>query len=1652
MPGTGIWLDDDAFRQSAGQIWLQQQHQRVQAGQDWAQQQIQQAMRSVQAMVPPAAPPAQPEAPVTTGAPPPVATPTPAPAPTPTPIAPPPEAAPPPPAAETPPPAPPPAAPPPTPVPQPQTQTPTQTTDLTNAGADWANQQIQNLLGGAANAAQATPPPPPPPGPAPSPAAPPPAQAGPAPSGGVDSSSPSNFARSFAPYAQYAAQQLGVDPTWVTAMAGSESNYGKAAGNELFGIKALPGQAGTTMMTHEGEYGGTNVNQTFASYDSPMAATQSFVNLIKNHYPGAVNAPDLGTFVHGLKQGGYFTAAEPEYRGILQGISDRVGGAVQDALQGGQQAVGGAVQGAQNAVQNVAQQGLSAVNTAVDAAKSQIATRASQFGLGLSSGDAMAFCGPTAAIAFAQTYGRNPSVDEAKQLAQQVGWNAAQGMAGVGSEVKLLQAMGVDAHATQGVDWSQVGRDASGGNPVIIDTPGHYYYVDGYNAQTGQMHVGTSGTDLKGGAEWMTPDQINAMPQSHGAARSAVFADHPLAQQDGLAQSVGDAIGTVSRVGQLTSPLGIASLGAQAGQALNPAGAGPLLDQSRQLAGNILGGAASGVQGKVNDITRAVLDIGGTPPSSVPSVQDQLQQTAQQIQQVPQSVGDLLSQNAMTAAGIPNVAGKALQDAGTGLGDWWQREGELAAQYPDLASQFQPLDLTRPLGPQLGFDPYGQIVQQGIPQLVGGIQRGNVGDVLGGGLQTLLGAASALPGTGGAAEAAGAEVPALLRNLPSVAQVPWSEQSLALLRQGPQELPLSAIPWSDRSLALLAQGPGADLAPAAYSPRGVLIDPLTRQEMVPRGVSQYGPHGVAIDPVTGQEMLPATPVPSIANSYAAAVAANPEATQFVRTAGNQFEPVVAPEPQAAGDVLTGLRNMLSGRQGTGGGPFGGRQEAAINAAFARALGGGAAGGLGAYETTDPNDPNRWLKVAGGAGLGALAGGPGVDIAAGVPRAVGAARAAGAAAGLTPPSLGDWLGGLYKGGVISGLNTMADVAFNATLSPMLSGVTGAARDLATFQPGRLQGRVLGAQSGLVNWTDNFLQGLSDSLARPSSLSARAGGGLPGVLANVFEGAGALHGAFQNATSQLIQAMEHGAASGEAASAAGHSGPAWFTEFQRQFAQPVSAEVQAMGDRAAARGDLGTLTSAFGKFVNQAGPVGDALFPVYRMGMALGSRMVEASPLGLAGTAADVALKAPLSKGPYADILANAYKGAGGGLSGLRAAMGATPAGSAVGPLSERLTNNLIGTALSVWLASKATSGTITGSGPTDPGERRVWLGDGNQPNSFLAPDGAYHSWEKLPPQLKGPMMAAGAYADAVQAYNKQVVKQASAGPQAYGVEDPRVSAAAQLVSEVGEQLASATPMRTMANLYDALQSGGVAGTALRGATDTASSILGGLVPESGLVRSVAQMTDPLQRQALQAQTSQQLPQSIAENVMQNIPVLRENLPARLDVLGRQIGNPLQGAGEVLPVRTAPGTPTPILAAMQHADVTPTATPDKIAYGPMREIALRPDERQAYERYRGAIIQRSAGPLVGSDRWQQMSSFSQHQALSTIDQAASTAAQQMVLRDIVRTGDAAGRANWVTGSALAPVVGYSPDVLGNQLSMQQQLQTLQHRALMQSLLGA
>jgi hypothetical protein len=86
----------------------------------------------------------------------------------------------------------------------------------------------------------------------------------------------------------------------------------------------------------------------------------------------------------------------------------------------------------------------------------------------------------------------------------------------------MLRDLGLPS-TLEPINWPRVIREASAHRPVILDTPGHYYFVNAYDERTGRLHVGTSGTDLRGGSAWMTPAQINTIPVSQGAVRADLY-------------------------------------------------------------------------------------------------------------------------------------------------------------------------------------------------------------------------------------------------------------------------------------------------------------------------------------------------------------------------------------------------------------------------------------------------------------------------------------------------------------------------------------------------------------------------------------------------------------------------------------------------------------------------------------------------------------------------------------------------------------------------------------------------------------------------------------------------------------------------------------------------------------------------------------------------------------------------------------------------------------------------------------------------------------------------------------------------------------------------------------------------------------------------
>jgi len=172
----------------------------------------------------------------------------------------------------------------------------------------------------------------------------------------------------------------------------------------------------------------------------------------------------------------------------------------------------------------------------------------SQFGdPQLTNDEAYAACGPAAAVRFAQRFGRNPTLREATDLARTVGWTSAQGMAGLGSEKALMDKLGVPTKLVSGADWGTFANEARTGNPVTISTQGHYFTADGWDPQTNRFHVGRSGLDLKGGSEWMTPEQMTAIM---GPVQGGLLADNPQVPAPSIADQDTNPVGWLDRAKQ----------------------------------------------------------------------------------------------------------------------------------------------------------------------------------------------------------------------------------------------------------------------------------------------------------------------------------------------------------------------------------------------------------------------------------------------------------------------------------------------------------------------------------------------------------------------------------------------------------------------------------------------------------------------------------------------------------------------------------------------------------------------------------------------------------------------------------------------------------------------------------------------------------------------------------------------------------------------------------------------------------------------------------------------------------------------------------------------------------------------------------------------
>lgn len=273
--------------------------------------------------------------------------------------------------------------------------------------------------------------------------------------------------------------------------------------------------------------GRVNIQDTFRAYGSPAESVADFIDFLETNprYAKAVeigkSSGDPAAFIRAVHQAGY--ATDPAWSEKILSIARTVPAS---APAGSPMGTPGQSSGQSNG--QPAGAPAWGTYTAEKLQVNQISQGAAE---GLTPAEALAVCGPAAAVAFARANGRAPTLREAKELGSQMGvWDAGSGMHGPASQVQLLEKMGVPSRLTEGADEGLLAREVQAGRPVIVDTPGHYYVAVNYDPQTRTFDFGESAKVLKasGGRSRFRLDELAGLGM--GAPRATIFMGGAAAQ------------------------------------------------------------------------------------------------------------------------------------------------------------------------------------------------------------------------------------------------------------------------------------------------------------------------------------------------------------------------------------------------------------------------------------------------------------------------------------------------------------------------------------------------------------------------------------------------------------------------------------------------------------------------------------------------------------------------------------------------------------------------------------------------------------------------------------------------------------------------------------------------------------------------------------------------------------------------------------------------------------------------------------------------------------------------------------------------------------------------------------------------------------------
>lgn len=269
---------------------------------------------------------------------------------------------------------------------------------------------------------------------------------------------------------------------------------------------------------------------------------------------------------------------------------------------------------------------------------------------------------------------------------------------------------------------------------------------------------------------------------------------------------------------------------------------------------------------------------------------------------------------------------------------------------------------------------------------------------------------------------------------------------------------------------------------------------------------------------------------------------------------------------------------------------------------------------------------------------------------------------------------------------------------------------------------------------------------------------------------------------------------------------------------------------------------------------------------------------------------------------------------------------------------------LGTALLTYPAIMAWEGKLTGSGPSNPADRSLWLAEGKIPNAIKIGD-KWVQYNQFVP-LSTPLSLIG---NAFELY-----QQTGEPPDVGGI-----------VFKLGNSIFQQSYLQGMLNLAEAFDNPEYKGARFLGRTAS------GLIPASSLVRNVNQaFIDPTLRDA----------QGVTENALQGLPGYSQTIPPKVDREGQPIQMDTGARRFLVPFRTTQDkSDDPLFSALRRADMT-LAAPSNQIKDAMNEPLLTREQGSRLEQAMGKAQSVALRALVNTPEFQQMSPEDQRKQMA------------------------------------------------------------------------